>query len=149
MTQGNNFTILIQGKEGIFNKSLQLTMFHEHETTESFTEQLKTVRRELGKMVKCDRLIVTIQKTDRVTYNVSELTRYCFGQWAYQGTFELEVRPFNQVNRDYSTINLLNFVTFAQLMNYLINNIKRQGLDVLGEIPKEGKGWYAQELEMR
>lgn len=135
MTNGNNFAITIEGKEGMFNIEKKHTWYHEHTTTESFPNELKVIKSELGKMVKKCRLMITTGQIGRYDYSYKAQTRYIIHNWMYDNAFELEVRPFN--GSDFGDIKKFNFTSMPTLLKYVISDINRQGLQVLGDIPEE------------
>jgi hypothetical protein len=143
MTSGMNFNIVIDGKQGMFKQELRNTWFHEHTCTKGFADDLKEVKKELVKMIKRDRVIITTSQMTRAGYNSQSLTRYCFGQWQHDGTYELEVRPFT--GTDFSEIKKLNFTTLSDLFKYLMKTIEKEGLTTLDEIPVDDT-WYAMEI---
>jgi hypothetical protein len=129
-----NFHIQIEGKDGLFNVEKSTIFFPHHVTTKSLKEDLQTVKKELAKMVKKGQVMVTLMDSD-ASYYRKDLTRIIYSQWSYNNTFELEVRPFN--GTDYGTINKLNFVTMAQLQNYVAKYISELALNTLGNIPED------------
>jgi hypothetical protein len=145
MTNGKNFTITLEGKEGSFRKELRMTMHHEHETLVTVKEQLSELKKAIVKMVKEGQVMITVMETNRVTYQSFDKFRYIFDGWIYNGVVTVDLRTYN--GRDYGDKQDFNFITMAQLYKFVMNHIEKQALKALDEIPSEGKGWYAQSLE--
>jgi hypothetical protein len=145
MTNGKNFSITLEGKDGYFRKELRMTMHHEHETVETVKEHLAALRKEIVKMVKQGRVMITVVETDKNTYQSTNKFRYIFDGWIYDGAATLDLRKFN--GSDYGDSQEFCFPSMGPLYKFLINHIEKQALKALDEIPASGKGWYAQSLE--
>jgi hypothetical protein len=145
MTNGKNFSITLEGKDGFFRKELRMTMHHEHETVETVKEHLAALKKEIVKMIKQGSVTITLVETNRITYQFTDKFRYIFDGWIHNGVATVDLRTFN--GHDYGDGQEFNFVTMAQLYKFVMNHIEKQALKALNEIPAAGKGWFAQSLE--
>lgn len=126
-----NYTLTIQGYEGIFNTEKYVTFFPEHETTESFKANLQSIKKEITTLYKTGDVMVTVSSSDREVYGRNSLYRFILNRY----TTDLDVRKYN--GYDFSDRTVYTFVDMKDTMKYLMKQLKEIGLDTMEELPEK------------
>lgn len=142
--KNQSIALSIDSKEGMFRVEKRVSFFYNHETKASMIENIVGIMKEVKKLAKNNNVTVTIESMD-LDYHSTNVHRYCFNEWIYQGTVKLESRPYT--GHDYGEINELNFTSIRELYKYLKSDLERHVKNIMPDIPLDGNSIYGQRLE--
>jgi hypothetical protein len=137
-----NFSITLDGKEGIFKAEKRITFYWKYTSKEEITAQLKEVKKEIAKMLKYDYVMIDTSKVDDNTCERLAKKRYIVRKY----DCELEVRPYQRDSNDYSKVDTYQFVSENDRYKYLLKEI-REAIGSALELIPEKDSYYRQSLE--
>lgn len=139
----NKLSMVVQmrGKQGIFNTDKDVTLFHEHITTNELKDVVKAIKAELKKDLKCGQVSMDVLSMDMHYKRTDKLRLIVSTNW---DGFMVDVRKFN--GYDYADSTKYNFTSESQLLKYTVGLVESTIVNTMDDIPVD-KGRYATKLD--
>jgi hypothetical protein len=131
----------IRGKQGIFNSTKDITLFHEHITQVELKNVLKAIKSELKKDMKYGEVAFDVLSMD-TNYNRKDKLRL-FVRTGWNAP-TIDMRIFNGI--DFGDSVVYNFASDNDMIKFLIKTLDNQIVAIMDDIPVE-KGRYAAKLD--
>lgn len=138
-----NCELIISGKSGVFSTEQRVTFSHQHVTQQEVKNVLSEVRQLLNKLRKKGYVMIDVLAQDE-HYNSTPYMRLIV-EW---NSSKMEVRPYNETHRNFSTIEDYSFPTEKNMMDYTMVEIKQAIIELMHPIPANNSR-YGQELAAR